>query len=77
MTRSYVTYCGYLVLLLSALLTRNAVLGGSIITTFAGIGTTSFSGDNGQATSAQLNYPYDVAVDSTGTQKHVIIDYLV
>ncbi len=55
---------------MSALLTRNTVDGGSIITTFAGTGTTTslvLSGDNGQATSAQLYYPYDVAVDSSGT----------
>ncbi len=67
MARLYAIYCGYLVLFMSALLTRNTVDGGSIITTFAGTGATSFSGDNGQATSAQLYYPYDVAVDSSGT----------
>ncbi len=68
MARSYLFYYRYLVLILSALLTRNAVLGGSIITTFAGTGATSYSGDTGQASSAGLYYPYDVAVDSTGTQ---------
>jgi sugar lactone lactonase YvrE len=37
-----------------------------IITTVAGNGTEGFSGDNGPATSAQLDYPYGVAVDSKG-----------
>jgi sugar lactone lactonase YvrE len=37
-----------------------------VITTVAGVGTAGFSGDNGAATSAQLNYPYGVAVDSSG-----------
>jgi uncharacterized protein (TIGR03437 family) len=36
------------------------------ITTVAGNGTQGFSGDNGPATSAQLNYPESVAVDSAG-----------
>ena len=35
-----------------------------IITTVAGTGTAGFSGDGGAATSAQLNSPYGVAVDS-------------
>jgi sugar lactone lactonase YvrE len=37
-----------------------------IITTVAGNGTTGFSGDGGQATSAQLSQPYGVALDSIG-----------
>jgi len=36
------------------------------ISTIAGTGTTSYSGDNGQATAATVNYPYSVAVDSSG-----------
>jgi sugar lactone lactonase YvrE len=36
------------------------------ITTFAGTGTSGFSGDGGAATSAKLNYPGGVAVDSDG-----------
>jgi uncharacterized protein (DUF779 family) len=39
----------------------------SVITTFAGNGTVGFSGDNGPASSAQLNGPASVAVDSTGS----------
>lgn len=37
-----------------------------IITTIAGTGTFGYSGDGGQATSAQLNLPNGVAVDSAG-----------
>ena len=37
-----------------------------IITTIAGNGVYGFSGDGGAATSAQLSYPYGVAVDSVG-----------
>jgi sugar lactone lactonase YvrE len=38
----------------------------NVITVVAGNGTVGFSGDNGPATSAQLNSPYQVAVDATG-----------
>jgi hypothetical protein len=37
-----------------------------VITTIAGNGTAGFSGDNGPATSAQLDDPMGVAVDSSG-----------
>ncbi|MBX2907245.1 MAG: Ig-like domain-containing protein [Taibaiella sp.] len=37
-----------------------------LITTFAGNGVGSFSGDGGQATSASLNDPFDVTVDGDG-----------
>lgn len=36
------------------------------ISTVAGTGVAGFSGDNGPAVSAQLNYPREVAVDSAG-----------
>ncbi len=38
-----------------------------VITTVAGNGTGGFSGDGGPATSAQLNFPSDVAVAADGT----------
>ncbi|MEX2982772.1 RICIN domain-containing protein [Streptomyces sp. C36] len=37
------------------------------ISTIAGTGTAGFSGDDGPAASARLNYPVGVVVDSTGT----------
>jgi sugar lactone lactonase YvrE len=37
-----------------------------IITNIAGIGILGFSGDNGQATSAQLYSPFDISVDLSG-----------
>ena len=37
-----------------------------IIKTIAGTGSASYSGDNGEATSATLYYPVGVAVDASG-----------
>jgi len=42
----------------------------SIITTIAGTGIGSYSGDNGPATSAALAFPTGVAVDSSGKHSH-------
>ena len=38
----------------------------SIISTIAGTGACTYSGDNGKATSANLCYPVGVAVDTSG-----------
>jgi len=46
---------------------RKVTISTGIIITIAGTGTSSYSGDNGPATSATLNFPYGVAVDSAGT----------
>ena len=45
---------------------RKVTASTGIITTIAGTGTASFSGDNGAATSATLNHPSGVAVDASG-----------
>ncbi len=45
---------------------RKVTISTGIITTIAGTGTTSYSGDNGPATSAALNYPTGVVFDSAG-----------
>ncbi len=47
---------------------RKVTISTGIITTIAGTGTGSYSGDNGPATAATLNSPYGVTVDSTGTR---------
>jgi hypothetical protein len=39
---------------------------GGIITTIAGNGIGGYSGDGGPATSAQISWPYGIAVDSSG-----------
>jgi hypothetical protein len=45
---------------------RKVAASTNVISTIAGTGTASYSGDNGQATSATLNYPSGVAVDTSG-----------
>ena len=46
---------------------QEGVSPGGIISTVAGNGTQGFSGDGGPATSAELNSPGGVAVDSSGS----------
>ncbi len=45
---------------------RKLTVSTGIITTIAGSTIAGYSGDNGQATSASLNYPYGVALDASG-----------
>ena len=45
---------------------RKVTVSTGIITTIAGTGTGSYSGDGGAATSAALYYPGGVALDSSG-----------
>ena len=47
---------------------RKVTISTGIITTIAGTGTSSYSGDEGQATSATLWQPTGVALDSAGSQ---------
>ncbi len=45
---------------------RKVTISTGIITTIAGTGTASYSGDYGAATSAALSYTYGVSVDPSG-----------
>lgn len=45
---------------------RKVTLSSGTITAFAGNGTVGYSGDGGQAVNAKFEYPYDIAVDSSG-----------
>ena len=45
---------------------RKVTVSTGIITTIAGTGSTSYSGDNGAATSAALYWPLGVALDLSG-----------
>ncbi len=53
---------------------RKVTVSTGIITTIAGTGTGSYSGDNGPATSATLRNPTEVALDSAGT--HSLLCFL-
>ena len=46
---------------------RKVTVSTGIIATIAGTGSGSYSGDNGQATSAAINHPTGITVDSIGT----------
>ena len=45
---------------------RKVTISTGIITLIAGTGSATYSGDNGAATSAALNFPLGVAVDTSG-----------
>ena len=45
---------------------RKVTISTGIITTIAGTGSAAYSGDNGPATSAALNSPAGVTVDTSG-----------
>lgn len=49
---------------------RKVTVSTGIISTIAGTGSASFSGDGGAATSAELSYPRGVALDSSGRIWH-------
>ena len=52
---------------------RKVTISTGIISTIAGTGTASYSGDNGQATAATLYYPRAVVLDSSG--RYTLLTY--
>ncbi len=56
----------FLLLLLSSMQFNMLILATDTISTIAGNGATTFSGDGGQATAATLYYPYSIGVDTSG-----------
>ena len=50
---------------------RKVTVSTGVITTVAGTGTASYSGDNSDATAAALTKPFGVGVDSSGRQPSV------
>ncbi len=55
---------------------RKVTVSTGIITTIAGTGTGSYSGDGGAATSAKLYFPVGVVVDSSGFHYFISTIYL-
>ncbi len=55
---------------------RKVTVSTTIITTVAGTGASGFSGDGGPATSATLNKPYGVALDSSGITNVLFSEHL-
>ena len=52
---------------------RKVTMSTGIITTTAGTGSTSYSGDNGAATSATLYFPEGSVIDASGTHQYIAI----
>ena len=52
---------------------RKVTVSTDIISTIAGTGTASFSGDGDAATSATLFYPTGVAVDASGSTRQALL----
>ncbi len=50
---------------------RKVTVSTGTISTIAGTGTPSYSGDNGPATSAALHNPYGIAVDASGIHMQI------
>ncbi len=55
---------------------RKVTISSGFISTLAGTGSTGYSGDNGQATSAALYNPWGVALDSAGIPIVYIVEFL-
>lgn len=56
---------------------RKVTVATGIMSTIAGTGVNGFSGDGAAATSATLHFPYDVALDSSGSLSKNLSSYLV
>ncbi len=54
---------------------RKVTVSTGIITTFAGTGSGSYSGDNGPASSAAVYNPSGVALDTSGTFYHCFLSH--
>ena len=52
---------------------RKVTVSTGLISTIAGTGTYSYSGDNGAATSAALSHPYGIALDSSGRYIFILL----
>jgi len=52
---------------------RKVTVSTGIITTIAGTGASSYSGDGGAATSAALRYPEGIALDSSGNHHYIAL----
>jgi len=55
---------------------RKVTVSTGIITLIAGSGGVIYNGDGGQATAANIYFPYGVALDSSGTYQSLIVDLL-
>ena len=56
---------------------RKVTISTGIITTVAGTGTASYSGDGSAATSAMISNPYGVAVDASGRTINILCYWLI
>ncbi len=54
---------------------RKITLSTGIITTYAGTGTGGYSGDGGDATSAALNQPNGLCIDTSGSNMYTIFTH--
>ena len=55
---------------------RKVTVATGIMSTVAGTGVNGYTGDGAAATSATLNYPFDVALDSSGSLSKTLSSYL-
>jgi DNA-binding beta-propeller fold protein YncE len=56
---------------------RKVTVSTGIITTIAGTGIGSYSGDNGAATSAQFYWPRGVALDASGAYVYIFMSFSI